>query len=196
MTLQILILGVDLLMLIGLGVFVFFALKLSRSLDGFRSHRDTFNQTMIQLSQQIEQAQQSVKTLASSSDTATKELSGLVSEARQLADEMQLINESGNSLASRLEGLAERSRIRAERDGLNRSSGEYVDNVKALSKQLSAGGRFSIQDQDFDDENMNDYMRDDDVIADDYNDPEFQNLSSAAERELYKALQKNKKVRV
>ncbi len=106
-------------------------------------------------------------------------------DAQFLADELQLINETGNSLATRLENLAERGR-----KSLEISDEHLGENVSSISKRRGSAAQeddgFMIHDHDFDDG-----LDDDAFLAD--GDAEMGKLSSAAEKELYQALKKNKK---
>lgn len=173
----------DLVILAGLGGFIYYALQLSRALNAFRAHRNEFDGIMKNLTKHIDDAQIAVNELKETSQGSGEKLGKLVRDAQFLSDELQLINETSNSLASRLENLAERGRkgLEISREGLGK-------NVSPISKRRQPKideDDFMIRDSDFDDD------LDDAAFPDD--DPEMGKLSSAAEKELYKALKKNKK---
>ena len=176
----------DLIILAGLGGFIYYALQLSRALNAFRAHRNEFDNVMRNLAKHIDDAQIAVNELKETSQESGDNLHKLVRDAQFLADELQLMNEAGNSLASRLENLAERGRRNLEMD-----EEDLGANVSSISKRRkiepeNVDDGFAIHDPDFDDEGGFNPMAMDD-------DPEMQKLSSAAERELYQAMKKNKK---
>ena len=183
----------DIIILCGLAGFIFYAVKLSRALNSFRAHRAEFDQVMINLTQHIDNAQIAVNELKQTSKESGDDLHKLVRDAQFLADELQLINEAGNSLASRLEGLAERGRksLEVDEDSLGenvrpirrRRSGEAKSEAIPKGIMPESDDSFAIHDPDFEEQN-------DDILDDD---PELAKLSSAAEKELYKALKSKKK---
>lgn len=178
--------GLDLIILAGLGGFIFYALQLSRALNAFRSHRNEFDGIMRNLTKNIDDAQIAVNELKEMSQNSGDNLHKLVRDAQFLSDELQIMNETGNSLASRLENLAERGRRGLEISDYN--LGENVSPISKRKKAASGDDGFMIQDHDHDD-NFDDGF-DEAPLGDD---PEMGKLSSAAEKELYRALQKNKK---
>ena len=173
----------DLLILAGLGGFIFYALKLSRALNAFRAHRNEFDAIMKDLTKHIDDAQIAVNELKETSQSSGDDLHKLIRDAQHLSDELQQINDISESLASRLENAAERSRGGLERS--DREYGdEYGDNVSSISRpKKSKNNEFMIHDPDFGD--------DEDPQID--NDPEAEKLSSAAERDLFRALKKKRK---
>lgn len=183
MTTEYIKLILDILILAGLGGFIFYALQLSRALNAFRAHRNEFDGIMRNLSEHIDTAQSAVKELKETSKISGDDLHSLIRDAKSLKEELNLINEAGNNLASRLELAAENSGRKAE------AAANYSDNISSISKGRSAprankDDGFMIQDADFEEEYLGDFEDDD---------PQMNNLSSAAEKELYKALKKNKK---
>lgn len=103
-------LGLDIVILIALGVTIYFALRLSKALNNFRNQRSEFNKLIRDLSKNIEAAQNSIDGLKQAGQSSGAELQRIISESKGLADELKLMNEAGNSLAKRLEKLAERNR--------------------------------------------------------------------------------------
>lgn len=100
----------DIVVIVMLGVTIFYALRLSRHLDTFRSNRSDMEKLIRDLSTQITRAQEGISTLDEISKDRGDELRRLVAKAQGLSDELQLMTESGNSLAGRLEGLATKNR--------------------------------------------------------------------------------------
>jgi len=168
----------DIVILAGLGGFIYYALQLSRALNAFRAHRNEFDGIMKNLTKHIDDAQIAVNELKETSQNSGDDLHKLVRDAQYLADELQQINEVSDSLAARLENAAERGR-----KSLHIPDDDLGENVSPISKRAAKDDSFMIHDPDFDDDI-------DDGIADD---PDMGGLSSAAEKELYKALKKNKK---
>ena len=191
MTTEYLKIALDILILAGLGGFIFYALQLSRALNAFRAHRNEFDGIMRNLTTHIDNAQIAVNELKETSQTSGDNLHKLVRDAQFLADELQQINDVSESLASRLENAAARAHKNLE------IPESYGNNVSPISnkpsnkkaKKAKTEDSFMIHDPDFEDEDGEDY----DIMMEDEDDPEMQKLSSAAERELYKALKKNKK---
>lgn len=170
----------DIVILAGLGGFMYYALRLSKALNAFRTYRNEFENVMQQLSRHIDQAQKAINELKSSSQNAGRDLKKLVTDAQFLADDLQMINETGNNLASRLEGLAEKnSRIAQE------------DNIARMPKQQKVKPQqdedFYIHDREYDEDDGDDFAPSADKNE---QDPTLINLSSEAERELYQALKK------
>ena len=100
----------DILITCLLGATIFFAIKLSRHLDTFRSNRTTMENLIRELSNQITRAQEGISILDELSANRGDELRSSISKAQALSDELQLMTESGNSLAERLESMAVRNR--------------------------------------------------------------------------------------
>ncbi|MFK7838831.1 MAG: DUF6468 domain-containing protein [Bdellovibrionales bacterium] len=168
----------DIIILAGLGGFIFYAMQLSKALNAFRAHRYEFDNIMQDLTKHIDNAQIAVNELKETSQVSGDNLHKLVRDAQFLSDELQQINDVSNSLAVRLENAAERGRKNLEVPDSN-----LGENVSPISRKKSKPDGFSIHDPDFNDGEASDALDDD---------PELQKLSSAAERELFKALRKNK----
>ncbi|MCD8562741.1 MAG: DUF6468 domain-containing protein [Alphaproteobacteria bacterium] len=176
----------DVIILVALAVTIYYAVRLSRSLNMFRQYRQEFSNVLGQLSHNIEQANAAILGMKEASRSSGEHLQELVDQARLLADELTLINEASDSLAGRLESLAEKGRKAAR-------GGSDIANDEAPEKKAKNGKRngssvesaddksFFIQDRDFGD----------DAPLDETGIPE--GLHSQAERELYKALNKNNK---
>lgn len=106
--------GFDILITCLLAATIFYAIKLSRHLDSFRSNRADMENLIRELSKQITRAQEGISVLDDLSITRGDELRKIVSRAQELSDELQLMTESGNSLAERLETMAVRNRAIVE----------------------------------------------------------------------------------
>jgi hypothetical protein len=89
---------------------IFFAIKLSRHLDSFRSNRASMESLIRELSAQITRAQEGISVLDELSANRGDELRTTISKAQALSDELQLMTQSANSLAERLETMAVRNR--------------------------------------------------------------------------------------
>lgn len=89
---------------------IFFAVKLSRHLDSFRSNRASMENLIRELSSQITRAQEGISVLDELSANRGDELRSTISKAQALSDELQLMTQSANSLAERLETMAIRNK--------------------------------------------------------------------------------------
>ncbi len=180
----------DILVLSALGVTIFYAYRLSRSLDNFRRYRQDFSLVIQELSTNIESAQDAIEALKEASVKAGQDLHKSVREATHLADELELMNKSGNSLAERLEGLAEKNRRIAQ--GLGRDEDEDSESGEARSGMIDNVGtmNFFIQDRDFGEAvaETHEFLSDDDE-----EDIMPSELQSRAEKELFEALQGKKR---
>lgn len=182
----------DIVMLVGLGVMVFYCIKLSKALNNFRKYRQEFNALLQELSRNIEVAQDATSKLKDSSFEAGEDLQKVVNNARKLADELQLMNDMGNALANRLERLSD-----SGRDKVNRKPdvGEYAPassprpaakvSPRAEPKEAPS---FFIKDREF--ESGSSFGNADE---EDFQSEEMDEFESRAERELFEALQNNAK---
>jgi signal transduction histidine kinase len=100
----------DILITCLLAATIFFAVKLSRHLDSFRSNRSNMESLIRELSNQITRAQEGISVLDELSSNRGDELRRSITKAQGLSDELQLMTESANSLAERLENMAVRNR--------------------------------------------------------------------------------------
>ncbi len=104
----------DIVILVLLAATIFYAVRLTRHLNQFRSNRQDMERLIRELSMQITRAQEGVSTLDEVSRTMGDELRTSITKGRALADELTIITEAGNNLASRLENLATRNRSLAD----------------------------------------------------------------------------------
>jgi hypothetical protein len=100
----------DILITCLLAATIFFAVKLSRHLDSFRSNRSSMENLIRELSNQITRAQEGISVLDELSSNRGDELRRSITKAQALSDELQLMTESANSLAEKLENMAVRNR--------------------------------------------------------------------------------------
>lgn len=194
--------ALDCVVLIGLGVTIFYCIKLSKALNNFRKYRQEFNTLVGELGKNIEHAQDAIANLKNSSFEAGEDLQKVVNNARKLTDELQLMHDMGNSLANRLERISDTSSQKMPEKpdfDLNEKRTNFTESKKQRGKPaLSSASRhednkrvdapsFFIQDRDFEQEEK---YEDDEVMTRDLDDDGF---DSQAERELYEALMKNTK---
>ena len=102
--------GFDILITVLLAATIYFAIKLSRHLDIFRSNRADMENLIRELSMQITRAQEGISVLDELSAARGDELRSSIAKARGMIDELQLMTESADSLAQRLETMAIRNR--------------------------------------------------------------------------------------
>tara|TARA_B100000780_G_scaffold275943_1_gene243586 strand:+ start:1504 stop:2115 length:612 start_codon:yes stop_codon:yes gene_type:complete len=194
--------ALDCVVLIGLGVTIFYCIKLSKALNNFRKYRQEFNTLVGELGKNIEHAQDAIANLKNSSFEAGEDLQKVVNNARKLTDELQLMHDMGNSLANRLERISDSSRQKMPEKSdfdLSEKRANFTEGKKQRGKpgassvtrhednKRADAPSFFIQDRDFEQEEK---YEDDEVMTRDLDDDGF---DSQAERELYEALMKNTK---
>lgn len=188
----------DVAVLAGLGVTIFYALKLSRSLDNFKKSRQEFTNLIYELSSHIDTANRAIENLKQASMHGGESLNKIVKEGKYLADELELMNKAGNSLAQRLEGLAEKNRrvaqgldVYEEEDHPEASRPAAASPKPAAAPprapQNDAGPSFFIQDRDFGDD-------DEDFADGAFDEEDLAGLQSQAEKELFEALKGKKRL--
>ncbi len=175
MSVGLLSITIDILIMIGLGVTIFFAFRLSKSLNSFKEQRQAFQALIVDLTTNIDKAQTSIAQLKETAGSTGEDLEKVIGEARFLADELKLMNEAGESLANRLEGVADAR------------GAERKNKAHGLNGHASDG--FAIRDPEFDHQDgasdHEEWAAGDDVPVPD-------DLQSDAEKELYKALRANR----
>lgn len=196
-------LGFDIIVMALLAATIYYAIKLSRHLDSFRSNRSDMEQLIRELSKQITRAQEGITVLDDLASTKGDELRKYIARAQGLSDELQIITGSADALAERLEQLGTRNRSIV--DTMERKAVDLVypgvtqkiepepdtsTNLKAVrparyedtlakaekKKEDTSSTFFSIRDADFEDNT-------DDMDSDD-------SLLSQAERDLADALKR------
>lgn len=161
---------IDVIVLVMLAITIFYALRLSQSLNSFKKNKSEFEKLILQLSGHIEKAYNAIDSLKTTSKTTASELDEAISEARFLLDELKQVNGASDNLAARLEKLAQQtSKSRATAlaadiaDLADISEDDRTDTLPASNKQKSwsetlpkpnpplpkSGGGFAIRDPDF-----------------------------------------------
>jgi hypothetical protein len=175
----------DVVILVCLALTIFYALKLSKSLNNFRSYRADFEHLLDELTRNMEDAQRAIHNLRIASGDAGKNLQKILNESKSMADELQIINESANKQAERLEKLLGNA---SKRTATGKAYDEDVFKERPVTKKpketILPSSTFSIQDRDFGSAEEDSWEDEGEALPDE--------LQSQAERELYKALQKNK----
>lgn len=100
----------DGLILVFLGVTIFYVTRVMHFFKNFRSERHHIETLLSQLSITIDKAEAATASMKNSAQQSESELREIMSESKFLADELRFMTESGNSLAQRLENLAGRNR--------------------------------------------------------------------------------------
>lgn len=189
----------DIVIIALLGATIFYAMRLSRHLDVFRSNRSDMERLIRELSMQITRAQEGVTALDDAAKESGDELRELVNKSRALSEELALMNEAGNSLAERLEGLATRNRVIADEMGstaLNlvtpgsrlqsslaaerRPLGSAVPEDKPVTPYKPSG--FMIRDPDFSEDNDRPMSKEDRDFADGFESQSERDLAAAMRR--------------
>jgi len=183
MNLELLSYGLDVLILIFLAVMIFYAFRLTYSLNEFRKNRSSFDEVIGRLVTSIDQAEHSIKNLKDTSANEANNLQSLVKDAKSLSLELQDINQISETMANRLENLALENRKIVSGEGASASYEETLSKTKSAMREENQDlPSFMIHDNE--DNPAQDYEGDHDIYPDDP--PE--ELQSEAEKELYKAL--------
>ncbi|MCC7305736.1 MAG: hypothetical protein IT558_05695 [Alphaproteobacteria bacterium] len=174
----------DLLVLGFLGVTIYYAVKLTNSLNAFRDTRAEFNAIMQQLTRNIHEATGAVENLKATSRQSGQELQNMINKSRMMADELHLMNETGDSLANRLEKIAEKARRIAQGLDVPVEEDDVQDDEPAVARPMPSSAPkagFAIVDRDFEEG---------------LREPGNENpgFSSQAEKDLFEALQKTQKL--
>ncbi len=189
-----------------LAAMVFFAYRLTVHLKNFRDGRAELGVLLTHLSANIERAENAIAGMQNAAKASGGKLQDLINESKFLSDELRFMNEAGNNLANRLEKLAERnSDLASSADIFLKQPG--AGGVKTLTKKQAdqkqteqrfqqdddkdtSGFGFAIHDREFQDDE--DGFADGDEIL--FEDEDIMpHLQSAAERELFEALQKGRR---
>lgn len=152
-------LAMDILITILLAATIFYALRLSKHLEAFRSNRSDMERLIRDLSAQITRAQEGITTLDDVAKESSDDLRKLVDKATGLSDELQIMTESGNKLAERLENLATKNREISDHMSQASVSLTYPGGkapvfaaekkVEISSEKSGPKSFFSIRDPDF-----------------------------------------------
>ncbi len=188
MSTTILSLVLDIAVLTALAGTIYFALRLSSSLNNFRAHRNEMKSLIAELTKNINDAQTAIEGLKATSNIAADNLEDVLHDSRRMAEELRMINETSDSLANRLEGLASQKGVLGE--GSEPSYFDADEEEEFFEEPRAANTddgpieppSFFIQDREFDD-----------ADGDDNTDSANETFVSEAERELLQALQGRKK---
>lgn len=181
-----------------LGVTIFYALRLSKSLNNFKAHRQDFQDLMQELTRNIEQAYTSIETLKQAGTQSGEELKETVAEAKYLLDELQLVNASSENLAQRLEKSAEDNRSASYREPEHYDEADEEEGTQPWEHMLEKHDKediddddgFMIRDPDLNTGSIADLGKKRSQAQGSGNDS---SLQSQAERELFEALNQTKK---
>jgi F0F1-type ATP synthase membrane subunit b/b' len=177
----------DIVIVVLLGVTIYYALRLSKSLNDFRGQRKEFDKLLDELTRNLTAAERSIHSLRAASTDAGKGLAEIANKSRSLVSELQIINQSGETLASRLESLIARGKQQPAS-----APAAFEEDYSAPARKsfdADSGPSFMINDRDFGE-------------GGDYTEEEFgetqqdgipDHLQSQAEKELYRALVQKKK---
>jgi len=173
LTVPLLLDGVIALLLV---ITIAYVVRLTLYLKKFKDSRSELEVVVKTLSAHIEKAEKSIQTLNDAVETSSDDLQHRMNKANAMFDELDLVVQTGDALATRLEDLATRNR-----------GGEGTTFVKSEDSPLPASGSmFSIRDPELESGQITESegftLDDDDML-------------SEAERDLYQALQENKKSR-
>ena len=184
MNYDVIALVLDIVVLVFLGATIFYALRLSKSLNNFKASRREFDGVITSLLSSIDQAERSVQTLKQVSAQEAEELGNLIQQSKMMSEELKIINESGEGMARRLEALAEANRKIVQS---SRPVSESVKKPQKISRPKPGARKvtsdplpsFMVGDSD--------PVKDDGVLS--------QDLKSEAEQELFNALRGHKRNR-
>ncbi len=159
----------DILIVVLLAATIFYAFRLSRHLDAFRSNRADMERLIRDLSSQITRAQEGITTLDEVAKDSSGELRKIVERATSLRDELEIMTESGNSLASRLETLATKNREISDEMGDRAMNLVYPGGKPPVltaerrpEPQAAPKSFFAIRDKDYLSEEEKDFEDDED----------------------------------
>ncbi len=169
---------IDVIVLLFLGVTIFYAWRLSTYMKIFRDSRKEMEALFIKLDADITRAEKSVLGMRNAAESAGMKLNETIKESKFLSDELKFMNEAGDSLASRLEKLAEKNRALVEKletaGGVSANT-PYRDLLsQAEETERAAPARFA------------------DKEAPTVKQQDSQQFASQAERDLYDALQRKR----
>ncbi len=144
-------LTLDVLILAFLGATIFYAIKLSKSLNEFKAHRNEFNNVITSLLSAIDKAERSINDLKKVSMKEAAELERMIKKSKLMFEDLKIINEAGENMAKRLEKLAEKNREIAQKVNPSASMSDTVmtvrDDDKIHSKVSYSLGEIEEGDQ-------------------------------------------------
>lgn len=194
MSMELVGLILDGLVLLFLAATIFFAIRLTASINAFRRGRKELDKLVTDLSRNIEKAELAITGLKNSAKDSGRDLQALLNEAKSLSDELQIMTNAGDNLAGRLERLAERNREtveRIEKTAPAAPSGLATSDLRRVQehKRAMTGPAFNIRDKEYESgEKEPDLPPEDDF-------PDEGAGHSKAERELLEAIRKGVKTK-
>lgn len=162
----------DLLVLGFLGVTIFYAVRLTNSLNNFRAMRQEFQHIMRQLTNNIEDAQRGVDNLKAVSRDSGQALQKLINEAKAVSRELE-----GMPKGSSARTMQRVEPMRPQMQDAEEEAFKMLERELLQEEEEEDG--FSIFDREYDEPSEPAPTQD-------------TNLKSRAERDLYEALLKNK----
>ena len=148
----------DGLILVFLGVTIFYAARLSLFLKSFREGREGIGKLIRDLSVTIDRAEESIRSMKENAQAAAGGLQEVINESKFLSDELRFMNEAGDGLATRLEKLADRNRELV--DLMENSGGigtqkihldiSKHEKLSGKARHKAGAGQFEINDFDID----------------------------------------------
>jgi hypothetical protein len=166
----------DFIVLGFLGVTIFYAIRLTKSLNSFRAMRHEFGHIMKQLSNNIDDAQRGVDNLKAVTRDSGQHLQKLINEAKMIAGDLERLNK-GAPLYSSQNSRRHMPPIEEETDPFKLLEREL------LQEDANEGG-FSIFDREYEEDEPGPEIRKESPAS----------FKSHAERELYEALQKKGRI--
>ena len=128
----------DIVILIALGVTIFYCLRLSRQFNQMRADRRAFETLIQSLNLASARAEASIKAFKETAVGNGDILQDKINKSRALSDELEIMIQAGDSLADRLQSLAEKSRKAttgdtepAEMQPRTRAEKELLEAIKA-----------------------------------------------------------------
>lgn len=190
MNIALLSMVMDVVIVVLLAGTIYYAYSLAKQLKIFRQSKGEFEALLMQLTGQINAANDAIEHMQEAADTNGQALNKLIRDGQFLADELQMVNEASNNLANRLERAASLGRnagtMRDEDALVNDAPQVSVAPVEPAASAISPSG-FSIRDREVEDDG---HDHDGSFMADDDDDEDVGNFHSQAERELYTALKR------
>lgn len=177
----------DILIVILLMGTIYYAYSLTRQLKIFRQSRQEFESLLMQLTGQINTANESIDHMKEAADTNGQVLNKLIRDGKLLADELDMVNEASNNLANRLERAASLDRpdhrtIAQDTHDETLEETYEGNRVEETPPTVDSSKGFSIQDREVDDDDMS--------VGFDDSDDDVGHFHSQAERELFTALKR------
>ena len=196
--------ALDGIIILLLGLVIFYAVRLSHQIRVFIQNRATLGQMLEALSHALTRADQTIAQLRNVAQTQGKDLEHSIYQAQSLSEELKLIIEAGDHLATRLESQATRN---PTINPAMSSAPQYKARQDSGHKSQNAHDSFIIHDPEFIKERTQNHTplnkgkeslarKTNPIIkektAEKTPEQESQNLQglSQAERDLYEALQK------